>query len=166
MNRLSPAARMGPLRSALPLPDDGSCSRSPTSSSIFILGVAASTFLPARISDLRSRIWNSDGRWSRDTGLEYRSGVSDTDVAGSGLLPVGAERLGKVVLTTEMGGHRNHLRASAPADAGRNCATCSCHLQVLRGELRQRADLGLPPTRWFRPLDREDYRFAPEIGIV
>jgi N-alpha-acetyl-L-2,4-diaminobutyrate deacetylase len=96
--------------------------------------------------------------WNTDFAFLY------TDVAGTGLLPVEAERQGKVVITTEMGGAE-----SVPArvhrltqDGLRNVLT---HLGLLAGEKRTRADLGLPPTRWVQALSREDYRFAPESGI-
>jgi N-alpha-acetyl-L-2,4-diaminobutyrate deacetylase len=87
-----------------------------------------------------------------------------TDIAGTGLLPVEAERQGKIVITTEMGG-------GEPISAGvhrlsqaglRNVLT---HFRLVPGKVQTRADLGLPPIRWVQSLDREDYRFAPESGI-
>lgn len=87
-----------------------------------------------------------------------------TDVAGTGLLPGEAERQGKVVVTTEMGGGE-----SVPAKVHRlsqeGLRNVLVHLGVLAGEQRSRSDLGLRPTRWVQSLDREDYRFAPESGI-
>ena len=86
------------------------------------------------------------------------------DIAGSGLLPVEAERQGKIVITTEMGG-------GEPVSAGvhrltqfglRNVLT---HFGVLAGQVQTRAQRGLKPARWVQALDREDYRFAPESGI-
>jgi N-alpha-acetyl-L-2,4-diaminobutyrate deacetylase len=96
--------------------------------------------------------------WNSDLAFLY------TDVAGSGLLPVEAERQGKIVITTEMGGGepipaRVHRLTQ---DGLRNVLV---HFGVLVGDTLTRADLGLPPTRWVQSLDREDYRFAPESGI-
>lgn len=96
--------------------------------------------------------------WNTDLAFLY------TDVAGSGLLPVEAERLGKVVLTTEMGG-TEAISARVHRLTQDGLRNVLVHLQVLHGEVRQRVDLGLPPTRWVQALDREDYRFAPESGL-
>ncbi|MSR31121.1 MAG: hypothetical protein EXR99_06385 [Gemmataceae bacterium] len=86
------------------------------------------------------------------------------DVAGSGLLPVEAEKQGKVVITTEMGGSEN---VTAPVHALtqsglRNVLT---HFGILEGKPNTRAALGLPSTRWVQALDWQDYRFAPESGV-
>jgi N-alpha-acetyl-L-2,4-diaminobutyrate deacetylase len=86
------------------------------------------------------------------------------DIAGTGLLPVEAERQGKIVITTEMGGGE-----SIPYPVHRlsqeGLRNVLVHFGVVAGEKKTRADLGLPPTRWVQSLDREDYRFAPESGI-
>jgi N-alpha-acetyl-L-2,4-diaminobutyrate deacetylase len=96
--------------------------------------------------------------WNSDFAFLY------TDVAGTGLLPVEAERQGKVVITTEMGGGepvpaRIHRLTQ---DGLRNVLI---HFGLLAGKKTTRSELGLPPTRWVQSLDREDYRFAPESGI-
>jgi predicted deacylase len=96
--------------------------------------------------------------WNSDFAFLY------TDIAGAGLLPVEAERQGKIVITTEMGGGepvpaRVHRLTQ---DGLRNVLV---HFGILRGEKRTRAALGLPPTRWVQALSWEDYRFAPESGI-
>lgn len=82
------------------------------------------------------------------------------DVAGTGLLPVEAERQGKIVITTEMGGGE-----VVPAAVHRMCQrglrNVLVHCGVLRGEVKQRPR----PVRWVQALDREDYRFAPESGM-
>lgn len=96
--------------------------------------------------------------WNTDFAFLY------ADVAGTGLLPVEAERQGKIVITTEMGGGEPvpaavHLLTQ---DGLRNVLV---HFGILAGERRTRQDLGLPPTRWLQALDREDYRFAPESGL-
>jgi len=86
------------------------------------------------------------------------------DIAGTGLLPVEAERQGKIVITTEMGG-------GEPVSAGVHKLTQNglrnvlIHCGVLKGEKLTRQQQGVPPARWVQALDREDYRFAPESGI-
>ena len=96
--------------------------------------------------------------WNTDFAFLY------TDIAGTGLLPVEAERQGKIVITTEMGG-------GEPVSAGVHRLTQDglhnvlVHFGLLTGEKRTRQALGLPPTRWVQSLDREDYRFAPESGL-
>jgi predicted deacylase len=86
------------------------------------------------------------------------------DVAGTGLLPVEAERQGKIVITTEMGGAE-----MVPASIHRQCQAglrnVLIHCGVLRGKEQTRAEAGLGPARWVQALDREDYRFAPESGL-
>ena len=83
-----------------------------------------------------------------------------TDIAGSGLLPVEAERQGKIVVTTEMGG-------GEPVPAAVHRLTQSglrnvlVHFGVIEGKKQPRPK----PVRWVQSLDREDYRFAPESGI-
>lgn len=86
------------------------------------------------------------------------------DVAGSGLLPTEAERQGKIVVTTELGGGE-----CVSAEVHRICQ------QGLRGVLRQVGllnDLGaqgvqarVTPPRWVEALNREDYLFSPESGL-
>lgn len=87
-----------------------------------------------------------------------------TDIAGSGLLPVEAERQGKIVITTEMGGGEPVSAAvhRLTQSGLRNVLT---HFGVLAGRVPSRQELGLPPVRWVQALDRDDYRFAPESGI-
>ena len=87
-----------------------------------------------------------------------------TDIAGTGLLPVEAERQGKVVVTTEMGGGEP-VPAKVHRLSQEGLRNVLVHLGVVAGEKRSRAELGLPPTRWVQSLDRQDYRFAPESGI-
>ena len=96
--------------------------------------------------------------WNTDFAFLY------ADIAGTGLLPVEAERQGKIVITTEMGGGE-----TVPAQVHRltqsGLRNVLVHFGVLEGEEQTRQSLGLPPTRWVQALDREDYRFAPESGI-
>ena len=96
--------------------------------------------------------------WNGDFAFLY------ADVAGTGLLPVEAERQGKIVITTEMGGGEPvHAEVHKLTQSGlRNVLV---HFGLLEGKKITRADLGLPPTRWVQALTRDDYRFAPESGI-
>ncbi len=112
--------------------------------------------LPDR--DQRRKMAAGTLAWGSDFAFLY------ADVAGSGLLPVEAERQGKIVITTELGGGEavtaavNRLTQSGLANVLR-------HFGILKGEVSSRAARGLPPTRWVQALNREDYRFAPESGI-
>lgn len=96
--------------------------------------------------------------WNSDVAFLY------ADVAGTGLLPVEAERQGKLVVTTEMGG-------GEPVSAAVHRLTQSglrnvlVHCGVLAGDKQTRASLGLKPTRWLQALSTDDYRFAPESGL-
>ncbi|MFO0891652.1 MAG: succinylglutamate desuccinylase/aspartoacylase family protein [Isosphaeraceae bacterium] len=96
--------------------------------------------------------------WNSDYAFLY------TDVAGTGLLPVEAERQGKIVITTEMGGGEP-IPASVHRLTQSGLRNVLVHFGILDGTKTTRGDLGLPPTRWVQSLDREDYRFAPESGI-
>lgn len=87
-----------------------------------------------------------------------------TDVAGAGLLPVEAERQGKIVITTEMGGGES-VSANVHRITQHGLRNVLTHFGIVSGKAVTRAELGLPPTRWVQALDREDYRFAPESGI-
>lgn len=82
------------------------------------------------------------------------------DVAGTGLLPVEAERQGKIVITTEMGGGEV-VPASVHQLCQRGLRNVLAHCGVLRGPVTSREK----PVRWVQALDREDYRFAPESGL-
>lgn len=96
--------------------------------------------------------------WNTDFAFLY------TDIAGTGLLPVEAERQGKVVVTTEMGGGEP-IPAAVHRLTQQGLRNVLVHFGLLQGEKRTRKDLGLLPTRWVQALDREDYRFAPESGL-
>ena len=96
--------------------------------------------------------------WNTDFAFLY------ADIAGSGLLPVEAERQGKTVITTEMGGGEV-VSAAVHQTTQRGLANVLVHEGVLEGKYVTRAELKLPPTRWVQSLARDDYRFAPESGI-
>jgi N-alpha-acetyl-L-2,4-diaminobutyrate deacetylase len=108
--------------------------------------------------DQRRRMIEGTLAWNTDLAFLY------TDIAGTGLLPVEAERQGKIVITTEMGGGE-----AIPAPVHRltqeGLRNVLVHFGFLQGTKRTRESLSKPPTRWVQALDREDYRFAPESGI-
>ena len=112
------------------------------------------------VPDLKQRRAMAAGTlaWNGDFAFLY------ADIAGTGLLPVEAERQGKIVITTEMGGSENvTAQVHRLTQSGlRNVLT---HFGILSGTAVSRADLGLPPTRWVQSLNRDDYRFAPESGL-
>lgn len=87
-----------------------------------------------------------------------------SDIAGNGLLPVEAERQGKTVVTTELGGGEVSPR-SIHLIAQQGLRNVLVHLGVLAGTLQHRASLGLPATRWVQALDASDYVFAAESGL-
>ena len=106
----------------------------------------------------RRRMVEGTLAWNTDFAFLY------ADIAGSGLLPVEAERQGKTVITTEMGGGEPVSAAvhRLTQDGLRNVLV---NFGLIEGRTVTRADLGLPPTRWVQALSRDDYRFAPESGI-
>ena len=86
------------------------------------------------------------------------------DIAGTGLLPVEAERQGKIVITTEMGGGEPVTTAVHKLTQS-GLRQVLVHFGVLAGEQRTRQQRGIPPARWVQALHRDDYRFAPESGL-
>jgi predicted deacylase len=83
-----------------------------------------------------------------------------TDIAGTGLLPAEAERQGKIVITTELGGSEAVL-AGIHRLCQKGLRNVLRHCGVLRGAPEPRQG----PARWVQALDRDDYRFAPESGL-
>ncbi len=96
--------------------------------------------------------------WNTDFAFLY------ADIAGTGLLPVEAERQGKIVVTTEMGGGEP-VSAAVHQTTQTGLRNVLVHFGVLQGQKTTRAEQRLPPTRWVQALNRDDYRFAPESGI-
>jgi predicted deacylase len=81
------------------------------------------------------------------------------DVAGSGLLPVEAERQGKTVVTTELGGG-GHVTASTHRIARDGLANVLRWAGILEGEIASRDDAVILDGR-----DPRNYVFAPESGL-
>src|SRR4051794_16819167 len=108
--------------------------------------------------DQRRQMLEGTVAWNSDFAFLY------TDIAGSGLLPVEAERQGKIVITTEMGGGEP-VPASVHRLTQSGLRNVLVHFGLLEGRKESRAVRGKPPTRWVQSLNRDDYRFAPETGI-
>ena len=86
------------------------------------------------------------------------------DIAGSGLLTVEAERQGKVVVGTELGGG-GHVTAGIHRMAERGLRNFLRHTGVLAGRAETRASLSLPESTIVTALEVDDYIMAPERGL-
>ena len=86
------------------------------------------------------------------------------DIAGTGLLVGEAERQGKVVASTELGGG-GHVLAEVHRLAASGLRNVLRHEGVLEGEPVTRASLGLPAQRILMATDLESYVLAPESGV-
>jgi len=82
------------------------------------------------------------------------------DIAGTGLLVGEAERQGKVVVSTELGGG-GHVTAATHRIAQSGLANVLRHVGVLRGEVTTRDVPGIIG----RATDDENYLLAPESGL-
>ena len=82
------------------------------------------------------------------------------DIAGHGLLPVEAERQGKIVVTTELGGG-GHVAATTHRLAESGLANVLRHAGILEGEVVRRS----PPGLILDGRDPRNYVFAPESGV-
>ena len=115
----SPASPTAPSPSMIAHYLTPCCFRWPTSSSTSTPAAAALDFYPCAhmhlVPDREQRRQMVEGTlaWNTDFAFLY------TDIAGTGLLPVEAERQGKIVITTEMGGGETVSAARASPDAGR-----------------------------------------------
>ena len=78
--------------------------------------------------------------WNTDIHFVY------IDVAGTGLLVGEAERQGKVVVSTELGGG-GHVLAATHRVASRRARNVLRHFGVLAGEAETRESLGLRAAR-------------------
>jgi N-alpha-acetyl-L-2,4-diaminobutyrate deacetylase len=85
------------------------------------------------------------------------------DVAGTGLLTGEAERQGKVVVATELGGG-GHVLATTHRVAFDGLCNVLRHVGVLAGEVATRESLGLDPAVIVRATDDDNYLFAPDAG--
>ncbi len=96
--------------------------------------------------------------WNTDYHLIY------IDIAGGGLLVGEAERQGKIVVSTELGGG-GHATADVHRVAERGLKNVLRHFGLLAGAVQTRESLGLPPATILKAVDRDDYVLAPESGL-
>ena len=86
------------------------------------------------------------------------------DIAGTGLLVSEAERQGKTVVSTELGGG-GHVTAEIHRLALSGLANVLRHFDVIEGEAVTRADLGLPEQVLLMATELDNYLLAPESGL-
>jgi predicted deacylase len=86
------------------------------------------------------------------------------NIAGGGLLVDEAERQGKIVIGTELGGG-GHVTAEIHRVTRRGLGNFLRHVGVLAGTVETRASRGLPEAVILKALDMRDYNLAPESGL-
>jgi predicted deacylase len=96
--------------------------------------------------------------WNTDVHFIY------VDIAGTGLLVGEAERQGKIVVSTELGGG-GHVTAATHRIAASGLANVLRHFGVLAGEVQTRENLGLAPATIVRATELENYLLAPDSGL-
>lgn len=88
-----------------------------------------------------------------------------SDVTGVGLLVAEAERQGKLVVSTELGGGGIVSKESIGVGR-RGLLNCLRHLGALTGAVETRASLGLPPAVIASAIEEHHYARAPISGMV
>lgn len=96
--------------------------------------------------------------WNADYSTIY------IDIAGGGLLTGEAERQGKLVIGTELGGG-GHVTARIHRLAESGLKNVLRHLGVLKGKAQTRRSLGLGETVILKAVDVADYNLAPRAGL-
>ncbi|HWP46327.1 MAG TPA: succinylglutamate desuccinylase/aspartoacylase family protein [Candidatus Limnocylindrales bacterium] len=86
------------------------------------------------------------------------------EVAGEGLLNEEAEKMGKIVIGTELAGS-GQVSPTALKIAEVGTRNVLIHFGLLNGEIATRESQGLPPTRLVESPNREDYVMSPADGI-
>lgn len=109
-------------------------------------------------AEQRRRMTAAMRAWNTDWCCVY------IDIAGTGLLVGEAERQGKVVASTELGGG-GHVTAAIHRLARSGLANVLRHEGVLAGEVETRESLGLPPQTLLMATDADDYLLAPVSGL-
>ena len=97
--------------------------------------------------------------WNSDFHMLY------INVAGTGLLPDTASDMGKLVVTTELGGG-GYIPASTNRFAIEGLRNSLRQVGVLKGDVQDRASLGLPPAKILSSLEPANYVFAPVSGLL
>jgi predicted deacylase len=108
--------------------------------------------------DQRRRMVDGMLAWNTDWCCVY------IDIAGTGLLVGEAERQGKTVVSTELGGG-GHVTAAIHRLAADGLANVLRHEGVLAGEVVTREALGRPDPTLLMATDVDDYLLAPESGL-
>ena len=96
--------------------------------------------------------------WNTDVHFVY------VDIAGTGLLVGEAERQGKIVVSTELGGG-GHVTAATHRIAASGLANVLRLFGILAGEVQTRESLGLAPATIVRATEAENYLLAPDSGL-
>jgi len=112
------------------------------------------------VEDARQRRRMVEGMlaWNTDWCCVY------IDIGGTGLLVGEAERQGKVVVSTELGGG-GHVTASIHRLARTGLENVLRHVGVLKGDIASRESLGLPPQTLLMATDAGNYLLAPVSGL-
>lgn len=120
--------------------------------------LAWSEMHPVADPDQRRRMVGGMLAWNTDWHVIY------IDIAGTGLLVGEAERQGKTVVSTELGGGGSVSREIH--DIGQSgLHNVLRHFGVLDGEVQTRESLGKPPATILKATDLADYPLAPETGM-
>ncbi|HET9937579.1 MAG TPA: succinylglutamate desuccinylase/aspartoacylase family protein [Gaiella sp.] len=86
------------------------------------------------------------------------------DIAGTGLLVGEAERQGKIVVSTELGGG-GHVTAAIHRLAASGLRNVLRRFGAIEGAPVTRADLGLPDSTLLMATEVDNYLLAPESGL-
>lgn len=164
MNRAFPGEAEGPvtsqiahyLRTVLFPPSDVVIDIHSGGRSMEFVPCAHMHLVPDR--DQRSRMFAAMLAWNTDFAFVY------ADIAGTGLLPTEAEKQGKLVVTTELGGGEC-IPAAVHRIAQSGLHNVLIHVGLLKGRELTRGDLGKRAPIITQALNREDYLLAPESGI-
>lgn len=109
-------------------------------------------------AEQRRRMADAMFAWNTDWCCVY------IDIAGTGLLVGEAERQGKIVVSTELGGG-GHVTAAIHRLARSGLANVLRHVGVLAGEVETRESLGLPEQTLLMATDADAYLLAPVSGL-
>ena len=155
-------ARTGRPTSSSPTSSAVSSSRAPTSSSTCTAAAGRPICPPWSemhwVDDPEQRRQMVEGMlaWNTDVHFVY------IDIAGTGLLVGEAERQGKIVVSTELGGG-GQVTAATHRVAASGLANVLRHFGVLAGEVQTRESLGLEPAVIVRATEIENYLLAPDV---
>ena len=112
------------------------------------------------VDDAAQRALMVDGmlHWNTDWCCVY------IDIAGSGLLVGEAERQGKIVVSTELGGG-GHVTAAIHRLAASGLRNVLRRFGAIDGQAVTRAELGLPEQVLLMATELDNYLLAPESGL-